>query len=148
MGLCLMNMLGLSSSVRIEHIACYWKFLLLNYTQVLCQFRLCKADHAYLTYLTKHRFPQLLRCYVRVCSGDHVIATESLPSNGCICWLHNSALSIYATILFHQVRFRVSRWRILSGYRHPNSAGLRFSWLVIISTCSVYRYFSSHYLHF
>jgi hypothetical protein len=52
MGLSLMNTLGSSSSVRIAHVACYWKFFLLHYTQVLCQYRLCRADHAYLTYLT------------------------------------------------------------------------------------------------
>jgi hypothetical protein len=46
-----MNMLGLPSSVRIALKACYGKFLLLHYTQVLCQYRLCKADYAYLTYL-------------------------------------------------------------------------------------------------
>jgi hypothetical protein len=40
---------ALLSSVCIAHIACYWKFFLLNYIQVLCQYRLCKADHAYLT---------------------------------------------------------------------------------------------------
>jgi hypothetical protein len=55
MGLSLMNMLGLSPNVRIAHIACYWKFFLLHYTQVLCQYRLCKADHAYLTYLMLQR---------------------------------------------------------------------------------------------
>jgi hypothetical protein len=36
MSLSLMNMLGLSSSVRIAHIASYWKFFLLHYMQVLC----------------------------------------------------------------------------------------------------------------
>jgi hypothetical protein len=55
MGLSLMNMLGLSSSVRITHIVCYWKFFLVHYTQVLCQSRLCKANHAYLTYLMLQR---------------------------------------------------------------------------------------------
>jgi hypothetical protein len=50
-GLSLMNMLGLSSSVRIRHIACSWKFFLLHYVQFLCQYRLCKADHAYLSIL-------------------------------------------------------------------------------------------------
>jgi hypothetical protein len=49
--LSLMNMLGLSSSVHFAHIACYRKFSLVHYTQVLCQYRLCKPDHAYLTYL-------------------------------------------------------------------------------------------------
>jgi hypothetical protein len=47
MGLSLMNMLGLLSSVRIAHIACYWKFFFLVH---YCQSRLCRADQAYLTY--------------------------------------------------------------------------------------------------
>jgi hypothetical protein len=42
-----MNMLDLSSSVRIAHITSYWQMFLLHYTQVLCHYRLCKADHAY-----------------------------------------------------------------------------------------------------
>jgi hypothetical protein len=49
MGLSLMNTLGLTSSVYFEHIACYWEVFLLHYTQVLCQYRLYRADHAYLT---------------------------------------------------------------------------------------------------
>jgi hypothetical protein len=40
MSLPLVNVLGLSSSVRVLH-----------YIQVLCQYRLCKADDGYLTYL-------------------------------------------------------------------------------------------------
>jgi hypothetical protein len=55
MGLSLMNMLGLSSSIHFTHIACYWNFFLLHYTQVLCQYRLWKADHAYLAYLMLQR---------------------------------------------------------------------------------------------
>jgi hypothetical protein len=55
MGLSLMNMLGFSSSVRIAHIARYWIFFLLHYIQVLCQYRFCKALHAYLTYLMLQR---------------------------------------------------------------------------------------------
>jgi hypothetical protein len=55
MSLYLMNMLGLSSSVRIAHIACYWKFFLLHYTEVLCQYRHCRAHHANLTYLMLQR---------------------------------------------------------------------------------------------
>jgi hypothetical protein len=51
MGLSLMNVLGLLSSICIACIACYWKFFLLRYVQVLCQSRLYRADHAYLTYL-------------------------------------------------------------------------------------------------
>jgi hypothetical protein len=37
-------LLGLSSSVRIAHTACYWKFFLVHYIQVLCQYGHCKAD--------------------------------------------------------------------------------------------------------
>jgi hypothetical protein len=54
-----MNMLGLSSSVRIAHIACYRKFLL-HYAQVLCQSKHCRADHAYLTHLMLQRLPSHL----------------------------------------------------------------------------------------
>jgi hypothetical protein len=39
------------SSVRIAHIACYSKFFLVHYIQVLCQYRLCKLNHVNLTYL-------------------------------------------------------------------------------------------------
>jgi hypothetical protein len=56
MGLFLMNRLRLCQ-VYVPHIyvACYWKFLLLHYTQILCQSRLCIADHAYITYLMLQR---------------------------------------------------------------------------------------------
>jgi hypothetical protein len=46
---------GLSSSARISHIACYWKFFLVHYTQALCQYRLCRADRVYLTYFMLQR---------------------------------------------------------------------------------------------
>jgi hypothetical protein len=41
--------------VCIAHVAHYSKFLLLHYIQIFCQSRLCKADHAYLTYLMLQR---------------------------------------------------------------------------------------------
>jgi hypothetical protein len=41
-----MNMLGISSSVHFTHIHC---------TQVLCQYRLYRADHAYIMYLMLQR---------------------------------------------------------------------------------------------
>jgi hypothetical protein len=47
MGLSLMNIPGLSSRVPFTHIARYWKLFLLHYTQVLCQYRPYRADHAY-----------------------------------------------------------------------------------------------------
>jgi hypothetical protein len=55
MSLSLMNVLGLSSRVRIVHTVCYWKSVLLYYIQVFCQYSLCKADHAYLNYLILQR---------------------------------------------------------------------------------------------
>jgi hypothetical protein len=55
MGLSLLNMLGLLSTVLMAHIACYWKFFLLHYMQVLWQYRLYKADHTFLTYLMLQR---------------------------------------------------------------------------------------------
>jgi hypothetical protein len=54
-GFCLMNLLGLSSSVHFSNIACYWKFFLLHYTQVLRQYRLYRVDYVYLTYLMLQR---------------------------------------------------------------------------------------------
>jgi hypothetical protein len=62
-----MNMLGLSSGVHFAHIACYWTFFLLHYTQVLCQSRLYRADHAYLTYL----MPQRQLCHLNGGKLDH-----------------------------------------------------------------------------
>jgi hypothetical protein len=50
-----MNALGLLTSVRIALIASYWKFFLLHCTQVLCQYRLYRADLTYLTYLMLQR---------------------------------------------------------------------------------------------
>jgi hypothetical protein len=43
-----MSVLGFSSSIYFAHITCYWKFFLLHYTQVLCQYRLYRADRVYL----------------------------------------------------------------------------------------------------
>jgi hypothetical protein len=50
-----MNMLGLLSSVRIAHIASYWKFFLSRSIQILCQSRLRKADRACFTYIMLQR---------------------------------------------------------------------------------------------
>jgi hypothetical protein len=48
------------SSILIAHITCYWKFLPVHYIQVFCQYRLCKANHVYLTYLMLQRQPSHL----------------------------------------------------------------------------------------
>jgi hypothetical protein len=56
MGLSLVNMLCLSSNVHFAHIQHVTENLfILDYTQVLCQYRLCRADHSYLTYLVLQR---------------------------------------------------------------------------------------------
>jgi hypothetical protein len=47
----LMSMLYLPSSLGITLLVYCWKFFLLHCIQVLCQYRLGKAGHAYLTYL-------------------------------------------------------------------------------------------------
>jgi hypothetical protein len=44
MGLSLMNMLCFSSNVHFAQITCYWKFLLLHYTEVLYQYRLYRLN--------------------------------------------------------------------------------------------------------
>jgi hypothetical protein len=41
---------SLLSSVHIAHMAWYWEFFVLHYIKFICQSRLCKTDHAYLTY--------------------------------------------------------------------------------------------------
>jgi hypothetical protein len=75
MGFSLTNMLRLSSNVRIAHIACYWKFFLVHYRQVLCQYRLYRADHAYLTCL----LPGTLNKYARCSSVVKCAAPEDGP---------------------------------------------------------------------
>jgi hypothetical protein len=76
MGLSLVNMLGLSSSVHFAHIACYWKFFLLHYTQVPCQSRLCKADHAYLTYLMLQRQLSRVNCRKLESESESYVTTD------------------------------------------------------------------------
>jgi hypothetical protein len=61
MRLSLTNTFGLSSSVRIAHIVRFWKFFLAHYTQVLCQHRLCIADHVY--HVTEPQFTSYLLFY-------------------------------------------------------------------------------------
>jgi hypothetical protein len=67
-GLSLLNMLGLSSSVHFTHIACYWKLFLFHYIQVLSQYRLYRTDHAYVTYLMLQR--QLSHLSVGIATND------------------------------------------------------------------------------
>jgi hypothetical protein len=45
------------SRLRFAHITCYWKFFLLYciLVQILCPSRICKADHAYFSYLMLQR---------------------------------------------------------------------------------------------
>jgi hypothetical protein len=76
----LTNMLGLSSSVRIVHIVCYLIFFLVHYIKVLCQYMLCKADQAYLTYLMPQR--QLSHLNGRMTTGKFkplIFSVSHLP---------------------------------------------------------------------
>jgi hypothetical protein len=81
MGLSLVNMLGLSSSVRIAHKTCYCKFLLLHYIQVLCQYRLCEADHVYLTYLMLQRQLNHLNGCKLESESESYVTTDGQPSS-------------------------------------------------------------------
>jgi hypothetical protein len=66
-------------SVRIAHTARYWKFLLLQYIQVLCQYRLCKVDH--LTYL-------MLQRQLRHLSGSKSVRRQVEASYIFCVWIH------------------------------------------------------------
>jgi hypothetical protein len=66
MGLSLMNILGLSSSVSMAFIACYWKFFVLHYMQLLCQYGLRKGDRAYLIYLILTKLKVKVKVKVKV----------------------------------------------------------------------------------
>jgi hypothetical protein len=103
-----MNMHGLLSSVHIAHVTCYWKFYLLHYVPVLCQYRLWKADHAYFTYLMLQQFSHKNGCklnhrqaeasyifclasaspLLRICSFSWFCMTSD-------CFLHNSVIWSY-----------------------------------------------------
>jgi hypothetical protein len=72
-------MVGVLSSVCITHIACYWKFFLLHYIQVRSQYRLCRADHACLTYLMLQR--QLSHLSDRKLDHSHMDRIENSSLN-------------------------------------------------------------------
>jgi hypothetical protein len=57
--ICLLWICLASRQVYISHMyeLVFEKFLLLHYAQVLCQYRLCRVDYAYLTYLMLQRKP-------------------------------------------------------------------------------------------
>jgi hypothetical protein len=91
MGLSLMNMLGLSSSVRIAHIACYWEFFLLRYIQVLCQYSLYWISDFKAT-----DFPQML-----------IWTWEGWddPRSRANCHIYRTNLVSYWEIIYHQTKW-------------------------------------------
>jgi hypothetical protein len=50
-----------------------------------------------------HRFQQLLCYCMHVCCDNLVTATESLPSNGCLCWLHDSGFQQTSHKIIHYI---------------------------------------------
>jgi hypothetical protein len=105
-----MNMLGLSSSVRIALIQCHWKIFLFHYIQVLCQYRLCEADHAYLTYLMRCKaWTRSLESWDR--------GFEFHSTHGCLC----RRLSVFVLFCVYvvdtrpmsisSVQIRLRNWR-------------------------------------
>jgi hypothetical protein len=60
--ICLLWICLTLSSVRIAHVAFCWKSFHVQCIQVLSQSRLCKADHAYRTYLMLQRQLSHLNC--------------------------------------------------------------------------------------
>jgi hypothetical protein len=90
-------MLGPSLNVNFAHIACYWKFFLLHYTQVLCQYRLYRPDHCLVMAAGPHsrisaRTAQktpFLSCTCGSCYADELF-TVPLPSKCSLFWLNYS----------------------------------------------------------
>jgi hypothetical protein len=110
MGLSLMNMLGLSSNVIIAHIEFYWKFFILHYIHVLCEYRLCKPDRAYLTYLMLQRqfshlddgmldHRQVWASYIFYIWLRHVLYCEHVHSHD-FAWLLFVARTIFYIIVY------------------------------------------------
>lgn len=86
----------------------------------------------------KRSLPQLIHCCLRVCLSYHVIPkdhcaatafiSEQLPSNGCLWWLHNFALSKYATIPFNIILQSTTlspKWSISFGFSGQISYAFR-----------------------
>jgi hypothetical protein len=100
-----MNMLGLSSSVHFAHITGYWKVFLLHYKQVLCQYRLYRADnwfHVSLSLMLRPTVSRPVCLEIKHSSEAYdqiVITVRQLP----VCW--SGALSL--------TRGRASRVQLL-----------------------------------
>jgi hypothetical protein len=83
MGSYLINVPGIPSNIHFAHKACYWKFFLLHFTQVLCQ--VCRVDHvqplglAWSPFITlcKPRRNRLIKEFCSWCLRTHGHGTAS-----------------------------------------------------------------------
>jgi hypothetical protein len=132
MGLSLMHMLGLSSSVHFTHAEYNWKNFLLHYIQVLCQSRLYRADYAYLTYFMLQRHlshlngPKLNHRQVQASSIFSVwlcliLYIEHVHSHDFV-WLQ----LVSYTILLHN-RIHTEGWKLCAN-RGPMCTLENFQW--------------------
>jgi hypothetical protein len=142
MGLSLMNMFGLSSSICMAHIACYSKFFFLHYLQVLCQYRL-GTDWSVLRFSryshcmdpTKNIVPPLM--WVTWYHASH--CTEPLTGNGRLCRLNYSGFqqichNIYIYIYIYMVTRRnmLSASNVAKKVEHNHTFKLyrKFLWIL------------------
>jgi hypothetical protein len=122
-----MNMLGLSSNVYFAHRAFIEKFFLVNYIQVLCQYRLCRADHAYLTYLMLQRQPNHLKRIVQS-QNQSYFTTGGLPP---ISSSWRQALEAHDQRFFSQLNY--------CGNSPYITSSLTRRWLCLLWICLAFR---------
>jgi hypothetical protein len=126
MGLSLMNMLGLSWSVNFGHIACYWKYLLLNYTSPL-QSRSCLSyvsdATSQLSHLNSHKldYHQVQVSYIFYIWLHLVLYREHVRSHDFV-WL---LLASCIILLYNRIHMKGSK---LCANRGPVWTFENFKW--------------------
>jgi hypothetical protein len=117
-------MVGLLSSVRIAHIACYWKFFLLHYMQVFCQYMLGTnwsvlrfSRYSLCMDPIENTVPLLM--WVTWYHTSH--CTELLTGNGCLCWLNYSGfqqICHYIYVYIHEISLDFKTYEYDSYVKH------------------------------
>jgi hypothetical protein len=82
---------------------CYSKFFLLHYRKILCQYRPCKVDHVYRTYLMPQRQLSELNC----CKLDCHLVQD-------VNWFSKQSAIVLAFSFRCYVRSINSGWRLCS----------------------------------